>query len=112
VSFIEVGPDIRDRNVAIQEIKKALKARSGKSWSVRGGRGTAWGWISISALPGRCNQFGHMTESEREELARLLNLKYVDQAGVSVAADGNYREEYVARARGAEPRVIGTPYWD
>jgi hypothetical protein len=43
-----------DRDEAIKRIKSALKRRSGKSWSVTGGRGTAWGWISISAPPKRC----------------------------------------------------------
>lgn len=36
-----------DRNEAILAIRTALKNRSGKPWSVTGGRGTAWGWISI-----------------------------------------------------------------
>lgn len=41
------------RNEAIAEIKRALRERSGKTWSVTGGRGTAWGWITISAPPSR-----------------------------------------------------------
>ena len=41
-----------DRNEAIKRIKAALKARSGKSWSVTGGKGTAWGWIKIDTTPG------------------------------------------------------------
>jgi hypothetical protein len=42
-----------DRNATIAAIRKALKARSGKSWSVRGDRGSAWGWIRISLPPKR-----------------------------------------------------------
>lgn len=42
-----------DRNEAIQRIKTALRRRSGKAWSVTGGRGTAWGWINIDAPPAR-----------------------------------------------------------
>jgi hypothetical protein len=42
-----------NRDTAIDRIKKALKARSGKSWSVTGGRGTSWGWIEINTLPKR-----------------------------------------------------------
>lgn len=42
-----------DRDVAIKRIKTALKKRSGKDWSVKGGRGTAWGWIKIDAPPRR-----------------------------------------------------------
>jgi hypothetical protein len=42
-----------DRNDAIKRIKSALKKRSGKDWSVTGGKGTAWGWIEIDAPPRR-----------------------------------------------------------
>lgn len=42
-----------DRNETIKRIKDALKRRSGKPWSVTGGRGTAWGWITIDAPPAR-----------------------------------------------------------
>lgn len=42
-----------DRDDAIQLIREALKKRSGKAWSVTGGRGTAWGWINVTAPPKR-----------------------------------------------------------
>jgi hypothetical protein len=44
---------MNDRDEAIQRIKAALKRRSGKVWSVRGGSGTAWGWITVDAPPAR-----------------------------------------------------------
>ena len=40
-----------DRDDAIKRIRKALKKKTGKSWSVTGGRGTAWGWVTVSAPP-------------------------------------------------------------
>lgn len=42
-----------DRNTVIKEIRTALKERTGKTWSVTGGRGTAWGWIKIDAPKAR-----------------------------------------------------------
>ncbi len=42
-----------DRDEAIARIRTALKRRSGKAWSVTGGRGTAWGWITVEAPPAR-----------------------------------------------------------
>lgn len=42
-----------DRDVTIKRIRAALRQRSGKTWSVRGDRGTAWGWINISCPPAR-----------------------------------------------------------
>jgi len=45
--------DYIDRATAIKKIKAALERRSGKTWSVTGGRGTAYGWLSINAPPAR-----------------------------------------------------------
>jgi len=42
-----------DRNEAIKRIRAALKEKTGKPWSVRGGRGTGWGWITVSSPPRR-----------------------------------------------------------
>lgn len=42
-----------DRNEAIKRIRVALKKRTGRPWSVTGGRGTAWGWITVQAPPKR-----------------------------------------------------------
>ena len=111
-----------DRDEAISRIRKALKARSGKSWSVTGGRGTAWGWIKISAPPARrtasfdgaetVSEFGCMTLADRAELATLLGLERTHPQGESIPASTAYRTEYVDRAEGRPPSTIGTPYWD
>ena len=42
-----------DRNEAIKTIRTELKKKTGKSWSVTGGRGTGWGWIEVTAPPRR-----------------------------------------------------------
>lgn len=86
------------RDETMQRIKAALQRRSGKAWSVTGGKGTAWGWITIDAPPRRrtsrymvkpgCSgnlpedydrtrtdtgePGGSITEAEALELARLL----------------------------------------
>jgi hypothetical protein len=39
------------RNETIKRIKAALRRRSGRTWSVTGGKGTGWGWITIEVLP-------------------------------------------------------------
>lgn len=107
-----VTPEI-DRNEAIRRIRDGLKARSGKPWSVTGGKGTAWGWITITAPPQRRGPHGEMTEADRAELGDLLALKRpADRHAEQVPASREYRQEYVDRAEGREPTVIGTPYWD
>jgi hypothetical protein len=123
-----------DRDEAIRRIKDGLKRRSGKAWSVRGGRGTAWGWISVDAVPKRrtwhyvpgadgsyadnleaddpSKPYGHMGPADRAELAELLGLDGVHYQGHSIPASGAHYREYVDRAEGREPSVEGERYWD
>jgi hypothetical protein len=146
------------RDDAISAIRTALRKRSGKAWSVKGGRGTSSGWITISSPPrrlgcSRCHEYsaagrcrcgrdyldplpndadgnldrsgvcaehacsencysGYMTPEDRAELGELLGLADVHTQGVSIAAANDYYAEYVARAAGLTPAVVGTPYWD
>ena len=123
------------RDEAISAIRTALKRRSGKAWSVTGGRGTGWGWIKINAPPARCTARhiltpgaldlpenylevdtgvpgGHMTPNDREELAALLGKDRIYGQGESIPSSNNYYQEYVDRAEGKPPTVIGHPYWD
>lgn len=101
-----------DRNETIKEIRAALKRRSGHTWSVRGGTGTAWGWISINVPPAQQNKFGGMNPEQAAELANLLDLPDAHWQGVSIPASGAYRQEYIDRANGRTPSRAGTPYWD
>jgi len=129
---------MNDRDDTIKRIKTALERRSKKKWSVTGGRGTAWGWITIDAPPARrtwSNRLkanaspaqlsedyeeydtgtpdaGHIGPAERAELAQLLGLERVHHQGVSIAASGEYYREYIDRAEGRTPAKIAQPYWD
>lgn len=97
-----------ERDEAILRIRTALKKRSGKSWSVRGGSGTAWGWITVDVPPAReANR-----TAELKELAQLMNVDTIHQQGMDIPASTDYRQEAVDRAEGREPSVYGKPYWD
>jgi hypothetical protein len=128
-----------DRNETIKAIRTALQRRSGKAWSVTGGRGTAWGWIHIDAPPARrtfshrekpggngyCANWSDQWEeydtgesghgsgpADREELSKLLGVELAQVGGgVGVPASYDYRREYIDRAEGRPPSVIGVPYW-
>jgi hypothetical protein len=101
-----------DRDPTIRAIRAALRRRTGRAWSVTGGRGTSWGWIRIHSLPSRRVGYGYLSESDRRELAAALGLESVHQQGVSIPAGHDYRAEYIDRAEGRAPRVHGSPYWD
>lgn len=103
-----------NRNDAIKEIKANLKSRSGKTWSVRGGQGTAWGWIKISVTPSQAiNEWGYMSEAQQEELGKLLGLdQRAHNQGVNIPSGSDYYREYIDRSAGRTPSVYGKQYWD
>lgn len=107
------------RAETIKRIRTALKRRSGKTWSVTGGRGTAWGWLRIDAPPARrkfnCDGEGegdYSSKEDRAELAKLLGLKTTYAQGESIPSGSTYWDEYVDRAEGREPTNPGKTYWD
>lgn len=99
-----------DRNEAIAEIRKALKERTGRTWSVTGGRGTAWGWITVTAPPKRSPGYGEMNADDIAVLSKAMDEK-VHHQGYSVPASSAHREEAVARAQG-KPYTVTPAYWD
>lgn len=125
-----------DRDETIRRIRAGLKRRSGRAWSVTGGRGTAWGWIRIDTTPAR-RTWRHVETDDRDgaghpiyvdtdtgepgwyagpedraELARLLDLESAHFQGVSIPSSGDYYQEYVDRAEGRPPSRFGKQYWD
>lgn len=101
-----------DRTTAIARIKAGLKSRSSTPWSVIGGRGTAYGWLTITVVPRLRVGHGYLSEVHAAELGQLLGLSRVHQQGVSIAASNDHYREYVARAEGRTPEAIAQPYWD
>jgi hypothetical protein len=105
------------RDETIKEIRAALKRRTGKLFSVTGGKkGTAWGWIRIDAPPKiRDTDEGN---NWRKELHAALNLgdRFTTDSGhaysIDIPAAYDFRQEYIDRANGRPPSVIGKHYWD
>lgn len=79
-------PILKDgRSAVTKKMRQLLRQRSGKTWSVKGGRGTGWGWLTISAPPARMDNW-RMTEEDQAELANLLGERNAHCQGVSVAS--------------------------
>lgn len=128
----EVGEPAIERDEAITAIRAALKRRTGRTWSVTGGRGTAWGWITVTAPPkrrtggfewsegeglihidrGPSRNTGMLAPDDAFVLAQAMGLERVHEQGISIPAGTDYRVEHVARAEGRSPSAIGRPYWD
>lgn len=99
------------RDEAITTIRAALKRRSGRAWSVTGGRGTAWGWITIDTMPAR-NKAGFGGEDRHQLLDLLGEPQHPWPDYVSIPAGSDYWQEYIDRAEGRTPTVRGHQYWD
>ena len=56
------------RSEVTKRIKAALRQRSGRPWSITGGRGTAWGWLTITAPKARLTAYGEMSQVCRKGL--------------------------------------------
>ena len=104
---------MQSRKEIIATIKTALESRSGKRWSVTGGKGTAYGWITISSPPARRERYDYMSDADRAELAALLGFdKPVHMQGEDIPSSSRHYAEYIDRAEGREPQVLGEQYWD
>ncbi len=134
----EMGHAKVSRDETIKAIRAALKHRSGKTWSVTSGKGTASEWIKITAPPKRRTgkmiehselrhgwmhyeyehidagePTGSMTPEDATELGELLGLgKPAHHQGESIPASNAHRIEYIALAEGRTPSTYGEQYWD
>lgn len=124
-----------DRDETVAALRAALKRR-GRAFglkpgdvTVKTGRGTSWGWIKVDAAPrifrdakasalaaGAPDDDAHDAGREAEyavlrKLHELLGFS-PSRSSVSIPASSDYRTEYVDRAEGRVPSVIGKPYWD
>ena len=104
-------PEYIGRDEAIAAIKAAFKAR-GLRYSVTGGRGTVWGWITIDLLP---SVYKALDDAGRKEAYRKLAIDLGKEKGwtcETIPASSGYYHEYIDRAKGVVPSIIGIPYWD
>lgn len=103
---IPTNLDYSDPIAVAKVIRTALRARSGKTWSVRNDRGTAWGWLTIRVPDSRADN-----RDELRELNALFGVSGTSNC-IGVADTPNHRREYVALACGHVPTVHGVAYWD
>lgn len=102
-------PATMDPSSTAARIKRALRGRTGRSWSVSRGRGTVYGWLYITAPKERLVH-GEVSAEDRRLLSEALD-ESVGHQGVTIPSSTAYYVEYIDRAEGRPPRRKGTPYW-
>lgn len=105
----EIETAATDRNGTIAALKRILKERTGRTWSVRGGQGTSWGWIDVVSMPKQQVE-GSMTDADKALLSAVFS-ETVHHQGVSIAASTAHRREYLRRAAGLS-FAVAAAYWD
>jgi hypothetical protein len=77
-----------DRNAAIARIRDALRAKTGLRWSVTGGRGSDFGWLTVQAPPARRDELGYTNAEDRIAIAKAFGLPNpVHCQGLSISPD-------------------------
>lgn len=93
-------------------IKANLKARTGRSWSVKIEKGSAYGWMTISSMPKDFNDWA-MKDEDRAQLAAVLGLDYVHNQGEKVPPQSDFYRLYLARAMtGTDLGYTASPNWN
>lgn len=130
-------PPPASRADAIASIRRDLRRRTGRAWSVTGGTGTAYGWLTIDAPP-RLRTWERFETGEHDErgwpvigwrnagpglgyysspedcktLCYALNIPLELAGAQGVSIPPGARAEYADRAAGRVPREIFRPDWD
>jgi hypothetical protein len=109
-TVVEAGPI--DRNSTIAAIKASLKARN-MNFSVTGGRGTTWGWITIDLMPATYKAFANDPDAIRAASRTMRGYFGLEGSQyINIPAGNDYYREYMDRAAGRTPIKLGKPYWD
>ncbi|MFE3631578.1 hypothetical protein [Streptomyces goshikiensis] len=96
-----------ERSKDVQEgLRVGLRAQTGKHWSVTR---KPDGWLHITTSLQRRTAGRTITAPERAELAKALQMpvQSISEHGVAVPPDNGWRAEFMDRAHGKAPRVLG-----
>lgn len=111
----------RGATSAAKLMRRLLKLRTGRAWSVTIGRGTAYSWLHIHAPPSRRvardgspDRDGYMSAADRAMLGSILG-QCPHTQGEQVRPCAGVRESYMWRLAGHEAPAdlhIAAPSWD
>jgi len=104
-------PERPDTKPTIELLRKILRERTGKSWTVKNSTGSAWGWIKIHAEPRNRVEFGYLSAEDEATLRGIFGSS-VTRQGVSIPSSSEFYRYYLLRAAGLPAGVRPQPYWD
>lgn len=94
-------------------MKTALKLRTGLIWRVTNARGTAYGWIRISAPSNRATDGdSDLSEMDQAVLSEIFNKERIHYQGHSLPSGGDYHQEAAQEVCCVTVTVRGSQYWD
>jgi len=99
------------RNTTIKALRAVLKVRTGQPWSVTGGRGTSWGWITVDAPPARRDGY-QITVEDGALLMVAFGMDHRRPGNLGIPASTAYRRVYLQRAHGVPRTFTAEQYWD
>ena len=106
------GVEELERGAFVKRLRSALKARTGRSWSVKGSTGTSWCWIDVCAPPARKHDH-RMTSEDESLLAAVMNERRGISGNISIPPTRGHRTAALAAALGIEPIIPKAEHaWD
>ena len=100
-----------DRNTTITALRKVLKRRTGRTWSVTGGRGSSWGWITVNSPPARRDGYS-ITDEDGTLLMAAFGMEHHRPGTLTIPAGTAHRRVYLQRAHGVPRTFTAEQYWD
>jgi hypothetical protein len=104
----------RDIDLFVKTLRKVLRERTGRDWSVTRGRGTAYSWCRIKAPKARAtDDWGRLSVEDQVVLGSVLG-QWVGTQGESIRTEAGVRGWYILKAIGASTDGwhVAEPGWD
>jgi len=86
--------DAWQRNTTIKALRSVLEVPTGQPWSVTGGRGTSWGWITVDALPARRDGY-QITDDDGALLMAAFGMDHRRPGNLGIPTSTAYRRVYL-----------------
>ena len=107
------GKDLCSTPLYCEQMKKALRLRTGLVWRVKNSRGTAYGWVRIAAPSNRAaDGDDELTEKDQELLGLVLGESRIHHQGHSLPSGSSFKQQALEMVCKMESNLTPEYYWD